>query len=79
MEATSCLQVSRKDETAGGIAHAISRIKSSLMTPGPLGMSETSPRAEAPKRTAIRASSMLLMQQILTLGLLAALILGMLS
>jgi hypothetical protein len=36
------------------------------MTPAPLGISETKPRADAPRRTAKRASSVELMQQILT-------------
>src|SRR5437773_1286707 len=49
-------------------------IKSSGMTPGPLGISETSPRAEAPYRIAIQASSSVPMQQILTLGLLVGII-----
>jgi hypothetical protein len=39
------------------------------MTPGPLGISETKPMADAPQRIASQASSTLLMQQILTLGI----------
>jgi hypothetical protein len=39
------------------------------MTPGPLGISETKPKAEAPCCIASQASLTLVMQQILTLGL----------
>ena len=49
-------------------APARSAIRSSVMTPGPLGMCPTRPSAEAPKRMAVRASSRLLMQQILMRG-----------
>jgi hypothetical protein len=45
---------------------------SSAITPGPLGISETRPRAEAPWRMAIQASATLRMQQILTRGRLVA-------
>jgi len=38
------------------------------MTPGPLGIAETNPRAEAPQSMAITASAGDLMQQILILG-----------
>jgi hypothetical protein len=38
------------------------------MTPGPLGIDETRPSAEAPARMAIHASSTLAMQQILIRG-----------
>ncbi len=41
-------EVRRKVDTADGTNPAISRIRSSGITPGPLGISETSPRAEAP-------------------------------
>ncbi len=47
---------------------AISRINSSLMGPGPLGISETSPSADAPMRMTAQASSTLAIQQILTRG-----------
>jgi hypothetical protein len=63
------LQVRRKVATAGGTMAAISDIRSSEMTPGPLGISETNPSADAPYRIASHASSTLDMQQILTLGL----------
>src|SRR5258706_178920 len=42
---------------------ATAAIVSSAITPGPLGIAETSPRAEAPRRTARRASSTPWMQQ----------------
>ncbi|QRK10219.1 hypothetical protein JQX13_09035 [Archangium violaceum] len=42
------------------------------MTPGPLGIDETSPSAEAPARMAAQASSTLEMQQIFTRGVLMA-------
>jgi hypothetical protein len=63
-----CSPVSRKVETGGGTLAAIRRIVSSEMTPGPLGMAETSPKAEAPQAMANRASASDLMQQILILG-----------
>jgi len=47
---------------------AISAIRPSSMTPGPLGIDETSPSAEAPAETARRASARLEMQQIFTRG-----------
>src|SRR5450432_1094205 len=65
---TSCSLVNRNDATDGGIVAAICAIASSAITPGPLGMLETRPRADAPYWTANRASSMLLMQQILMRG-----------
>jgi hypothetical protein len=68
MESASCLLVSRKVATPGGTVAAISAIVSSAITPGPLGMAETSPSAAAPWRMAICASAMLAMQQILTRG-----------
>src|ERR1051326_2343432 len=61
--------VRRNDETPGGTAAAISAIIRSEMIPGPLGMSETRPRADAPERIASHASCRSEMQQILTLGL----------
>ena len=44
----------------------ISAMRSSEIGPGPLGIAETNPSAEAPYRIAISASSKLLMQQIFT-------------
>src|SRR6266849_161963 len=72
IEAASCLLVSRKEDMAGGIVAAICAIRSSAMTPGPLGIAETRPRAEAPYLMASCASEMLLMQQILTRGFFVA-------
>jgi hypothetical protein len=43
-------------------------MRSSLMMPGPLGMCEAMPTAEAPHSTARAASSTLAMQQIFTRG-----------
>lgn len=43
-------------------------INESGMTPGPLGIDETRPTAEAPSATAACASARLAMQQILTTG-----------
>lgn len=63
-------QVRRKEVTGGGMVCAISRISASLITPGPLGMSPTKPKADAPYFTAVCASCTLLMQQILILGVL---------
>ena len=60
--------VSRKVATDGGTAAATSAIVASSITPGPLGIAETRPRADAPARMAIHASSRLAMQQILTRG-----------
>jgi hypothetical protein len=63
------LQVSRNDPIAGDTVAAISAIKSSGIGPGPLGISETSPIAEAPDSMASRASSTVAMQQIFTRGI----------
>jgi hypothetical protein len=63
------LQVSRNVATEGGTRAAISAINSSGMTPGPLGISDTNPTADAPHSTAVRASDALAMQQTLTRGL----------
>src|SRR5580700_4586025 len=68
MAATLCREVSRNVPMAGGTVAAISAISSSPITPGPLGMRETRPSADAPPSTARAASSMLLMQQIFTRG-----------
>ena len=53
---------------AVGIERAISAIKSLEITPGPLGMSDTNPIADAPAEMASLASETLLMQQIFTNG-----------
>jgi hypothetical protein len=74
IEAASSLHVSRKELTAGGTVAAISAIKLSGIGPGPLGISDTSPMADAPASIAIHASSILAMQQIFTRGLLVGLI-----
>ena len=66
MAAGSTSDVSRKVPKAGGAAAAISAIRSSPITPGPLGIADTSPTASAPAATAARASPTLEMQQILT-------------
>jgi hypothetical protein len=42
-------------------------MRASLITPGPLGMCDTSPIADAPRDTARAASSMEAIQQTLTL------------
>ncbi|MBL7776231.1 MAG: hypothetical protein JNK89_09525 [Saprospiraceae bacterium] len=55
-------------ETPGGAVAAIRAILVSSITPGPLGIGPTKPKAAAPAETASRASSGLLMQQIFTLG-----------
>ena len=52
---------------------AISAICRSLITPGPLGMCETRPKADAPYSMANAASSTLPMQQIFTRGVTVAL------
>ena len=66
MAAGSTFDVSRKVPRAGGAAAAIAAIRSSPITPGPLGIAETSPMASAPAATAACASATLEMQQILT-------------
>jgi hypothetical protein len=58
--------VRRNLAIAGGTVAAISAISGSGMIPGPLGISETSPSAVAPRRMARRASSIERMQQIFT-------------
>lgn len=60
--------VRRKVAMGGGTEAGISAISSSAITPGPLGMWETRPSADAPWRIANWASPMLEMQQILTRG-----------
>jgi hypothetical protein len=64
----SCSHVNRKELTPGGICAAISAISSSGIGPGPLGMAETSPTADAPCSIASHASATLAMQQIFTRG-----------
>ena len=63
--AESCRHVSRKADTPGGTVAATREIRDSSITPGPLGILETRPTAEAPAATAMDASSRLLIQQIL--------------
>src|SRR4029078_3167376 len=58
--------VSRKVATPGGTVAAISRMRSSGIGPGPLGIRDTRPIAEAPIRTARAASCSVAMQQIFT-------------
>lgn len=70
MASASRRDVRRKVATGGGTEWAISAMSSSGMTPGPLGMCDTRPSADAPIWTASRASSTLEMQQILTRGIL---------
>jgi hypothetical protein len=41
-------QVNKNDAMGGGIVRTISRINSSEMDPGPLGIFATKPNAEAP-------------------------------
>src|SRR5256714_13545784 len=69
MPVASCLHVSRNELTPGGTVAAISAIKLSGIGPGPLGISDTNPIADAPASIAIHASSMLAIQQIFTRGL----------
>jgi hypothetical protein len=64
----SCFEVSRNEETAGGKSLTISAMRLSGIAPGPLGISETNPKAEAPYLIANHASSILVMQQIFTFG-----------
>src|SRR5690349_11756185 len=64
-----CWHVNRNELTPGGIVAAISAINSSGIGPGPLGMADTNPTAEAPCSIAIHASSTLAIQQTLIRGL----------
>src|ERR1041385_4234454 len=68
IEAASCKHVSKNELTPGGIVAAISAINSSGIGPGPLGIADTSPTADAPASIAIHASSTLAIQQIFTRG-----------
>src|SRR5947207_1142089 len=60
--------VKRKVPIAGGTVSAISRMRASGIGPGPLGMRETRPMADAPRRTASSASRREATQQTLTRG-----------
>jgi len=60
--------VNKKVSTGGGINLAMQKICSFDITPGPLGIGPTSPRAETPSSIAVFASSAFDMQQIFTLG-----------
>lgn len=68
MAFASCWHVNRNELTPGGICAAISAIRSSAIGPGPLGIADTSPSADAPCSIASQASSMLAIQQIFTRG-----------
>jgi hypothetical protein len=68
IEAASVRLVSRKVAIGGGTVAAIVAIKASSIGPGPLGIAETSPTADAPHSIASLASSTLAMQQIFTRG-----------
>jgi hypothetical protein len=68
MSATRCREVRRNVPIAGGTVAAIFAISSSEITPGPLGMLETKPSADAPHSMAISASSTLLMQHTFNRG-----------
>src|SRR5688500_6145390 len=65
---TDCRQVNRNVAMPGGTLAAISAMSGSGITPGPLGISDTRPIADAPCAIASRASSTLAMQQTLTRG-----------
>ena len=67
---TSCAHVSKNVAIGGGTVCAILAIRSSEIGPGPLGIADTSPIADAPYRIARFASAMLAMQQILIFRLL---------
>jgi hypothetical protein len=77
MSGTFCREVSKNVPIAGGMLAAISAIRSSLMTPGPLGMCETNPSADAPHSMARAASLTLPMQQIFTRGVRVAFMKGL--
>ena len=66
MESESLLLVRRNVAIPGGTPATISAIPSSGIGPGPLGMADTRPSAEAPCSIARRASSGFWMQQIFT-------------
>src|SRR5687767_286717 len=69
MASTSCSHVSRNELTPGGTVAAISAIKLSGIGPGPLGIADTNPIADAPCSIAIHASATLAIQQIFTRGI----------
>jgi len=58
--------VRRNEAIVGGIVFTISEIFSSEITPGPLGIAETNPNADAPLLIASWDSSTELIQQIFT-------------
>jgi hypothetical protein len=62
-------EVSRNVDMGGGVAAAISAINPSSIGPGPDGIAPTRPRASAPARIAMRASSIEAMQHTLILVL----------
>jgi hypothetical protein len=66
IDEASCLLVRRNVAMPEGTRGISEAIVSSEIGPGPLGIAETNPSAFAPQRTAISASSILLMQQIFT-------------
>jgi hypothetical protein len=68
MASGDCSLVSKKVAIGGGTVAVIFTIIFSDMIPGPLGMAETNPNAEAPQLMAMSASAGDLMQQILILG-----------
>ncbi len=61
--------VSRKVAIGGGTVATMLELVASDTTPGPLGIAETKPNADAPQAIADAASSGDLIQQILILGL----------
>src|SRR6185295_19902532 len=67
-DAASWRQVRRNGATGGGTAAAMAAMSSAGITPGPLGISDTSPSADAPAAIAERASAGLWIQQTLTRG-----------
>src|ERR1700719_2159327 len=68
MAAASRIEVSRTVAIGGGTTAVMRAMAASSITPGPLGMDETRPKAEAPYAMASRASAGDLMQQIFTRG-----------
>src|SRR5690349_174489 len=69
IDVASCKHVSKNELTPGGIVAAISAINSSGIGPGPLGIADTNPTADAPCSIASHASATLAIQQIFTRGL----------
>jgi hypothetical protein len=68
MASASRNEVSRNVAMGGGTTAVMRTMVASSITPGPLGMEETRPRADAPCAMASRASAGDLMQQIFTRG-----------